>query len=242
MDPCGWLSSLGLHLPVALALAVPANEDPFGYVSKLSDADIEAKLRDAKLEGLLPTLKVGLAKLRVQQAADAAALNSKFALDGSVALAYGELKVFEGGLEASIGLPGVSEEGEALRARVTAVLGEAVAAARGARTLLARMHVEHCMSADSDVPYPSQKGDEIVKPRAQFQYVMQPPSIGYHLGSRCAKSGSEPIYGVRYALERKEAEFSKGGDTRSRLLCRLLSRLGLRHRRQWLNDAVGGRC
>jgi hypothetical protein len=195
-----WLRSLDLASIATTAFAPPtAQHDEFSYVRALSDTEAEAKLSAAGLQGLVPVVVAALARLREQNVATGSELNSKFAADGSIAMKYGEMDVFEAGIEGFIGPPLVRAESEALQAVSTAIRGNAPAGP----TLLGQMELEHCCSPDSEVPFPSQIGREVVKPRAQWAFVTKEPAAGYHPDTECAKTGSRPIYGVRYVLDSK---------------------------------------
>ena len=203
-----WLRSLDLAGATAAAFApLAAQHDEFAYVQNLSDAEADAKLSAAGLQGLVPVVLAALARLREQRVATGSELNSKFADDGTAksTMTYGAMDVFEAGIEGFIGPPLVREESEVLQAISTAVRGQAPAGP----TLLGQMELEHCFSPDSEVAFPSQVGKEIVKPRAQWAFVTKEPAAGYHLDTVCAKTGSKPIYGVRYVLDSKGTSLCK---------------------------------
>ena len=98
--------------------------------------------------------------------------------------AYGTIETFYGGLELLIGAPLMYTESDELKSVATPITGSA----DDAKTLLGQMELEHCYSPDSEVPFPSQTGEEIVKPRAQWAFVTKPAAAGYHLNTECAKT------------------------------------------------------
>ena len=163
-----WLASLDLHQIVATALAPPLGEDPFSYAKTKLEDEVKSKLEAAKLEGLLPYLLDSIAALKRQTVATASELNEKFAVDGSIELTYGSMRTFNAGLEGFIGPPCMAKESEALQRVSHSVLGTTTSGP----TLLGQMEEEHCRSPDSHVPFPSQKGDVIVRPAAQWAFVM----------------------------------------------------------------------
>ena len=106
-----WLGSLDLHAHLARALSpslVPESGDvAYRTMSKsVSYEALAARLRHAKLEGLLEPLWGAVRRLREQEAATGAQLASKFAaLDGTHSMAFGTLSHFFAGLEGLIGAP-----------------------------------------------------------------------------------------------------------------------------------------
>ena len=157
----------------------------------------QARLKEHRLEGLLEPLRAGVAALSEQASGTAEELNSKFAADGSgkIELTYGSLATFDGGLEGMIG-PALTHVESAELSAVSTTVGGHVAG--GAPTLLGQMELEHCAMPDSEVPFPSQMNEPIVKPSAQWAFVLRPAAAGYHVGTTCAVTGSAPIYGALY--------------------------------------------
>ena len=83
----------------ALRVAVDGADD-FAALRSLSDETIAARLTEAGLSGLIPTITKGVGKLREQAAATGAELNSKFSgEEGTFELAFGSTDTFYGGLE-----------------------------------------------------------------------------------------------------------------------------------------------
>ena len=172
-----WLASLDLHRAAAKALAPPPGHEAFSYAKTKLEGEVEAKLKAAKLEGLLPLILQGIAELKTQDKATATELNEKFAADGSgsVELTYGTMETFNAGLEGFIGPPLMSNESEALQQVVMPLRGVATTGP----TLLGQMEKEHCESPDSSLPFPSQRGKVIVRPEAQWAFMMKSqPSRG----------------------------------------------------------------
>ena len=171
-----WLASLDLHRAVAEALAPPPGQEAFSYAKTKLEGVVESRLKAAKLEGLLPLILRGIAALQTQDVATAGDLNKKFAIDGSgsIELTYGTMETFNAGLEGFIGPPFMSSESAALQ-KVAMPLRES---ATTEPTLLGQMEMEHCESPDSSEPFPSQKGKVIVRPKAQWAFVMKthPPA------------------------------------------------------------------
>ena len=130
----GWLKSLPLYTTVAEALGV-TGADQFAAMRALSDDELRARLRRAKLEGLYDTIHAELKALRAQQTSTGAALNSKFETEASFEFEYGSLSLFFGGLDQLIGPPVLAEE------------------PGGTRTLMRQMELEHTAERDSRVPF-----------------------------------------------------------------------------------------
>ena len=205
-----WMrDTLGVH--DIIASCFEATGSPFEYAKGLTAERCELLLREGKIvERLVHALKLGLERLRLQQVATAIDLNREFAKGtGKVELAYGGMDTFYGGLEGFIGPPLMEMESASLQAIASALVSEGHSGT--GPTLLGKMEFEHCGSPDSDVPFPSQMGEEIVRPRAQWAYAVKEPSPDhYHIGYRCAKSHAHPIYGVRYTHLDKPETLCKG--------------------------------
>ena len=96
----GWLRSLPLAEVVAKALQESPAVDPFEHVRSLTHARLDRILTDAGLAGLLPCIWSGIEKLRSQEAATGAALNTKFAAEGDAVkgeMGFGGVEQFYGG-------------------------------------------------------------------------------------------------------------------------------------------------
>ena len=101
----GWLRALDLHMSVATALVPPDEATAFDWAKGLSRVELAGKLQEAGLIGLLDVVWTGIAELQSQTAATGSELNSKFAVDASFSMAYGDLPTFHAGLSALIGPP-----------------------------------------------------------------------------------------------------------------------------------------
>lgn len=147
-----WLSSLNLHHVVAEALSPPPNEDAFTFVRQaLTPEVIQARLTAAGLAALVPFVRVGVERLREQQASTGAALSAKFQQEaGAFQLHYASLNTFFGGLEAKIGPPDPN-------------IGDAMAR-------------EHTSAADSNEVFTSSNYRLTTTPAVEWQFVVAPES------------------------------------------------------------------
>ena len=97
-----WLASL----PICGVLSEALGKPSFADVSALTPAEVRRRLGAADVqEALGRAIDSGIARLRDQAAPTGSSLNSKFALEASYQMAFGELGVFYGGLEGLIGPP-----------------------------------------------------------------------------------------------------------------------------------------
>jgi hypothetical protein len=140
---------------IAAALQPPAGMSAFEYATGSLENELEQRLRaHGVVQGIAKVLLASIAKLKAQAAATPEELNGKFASDGSgsIELAYGDAEAFHSGLESSIGLPLMRDESAALQRVSSAFRGYITAGP----TILGQMELEHTLSDDSAVSFPSQ--------------------------------------------------------------------------------------
>ena len=150
----GWLASLSLHGPVLAAIAPPASVDAFEYFrTSLTREQLEAQLKEARLDGMTEIVWAAIAELRERKAATGAALSAKFAQDkeASFEMNFGSLDTFFGGLEGLIGTPTMIDA-----------------------SLLKAMEVEHCGKGDCDMPFTTSNGMEDVTSKEEWEFVVEP--------------------------------------------------------------------
>eukprot|EP00445_Apocalathium_hangoei_P005925 CAMPEP_0203852806 /NCGR_PEP_ID=MMETSP0359-20131031/8149_1 /ASSEMBLY_ACC=CAM_ASM_000338 /TAXON_ID=268821 /ORGANISM="Scrippsiella Hangoei, Strain SHTV-5" /LENGTH=1009 /DNA_ID=CAMNT_0050769033 /DNA_START=39 /DNA_END=3068 /DNA_ORIENTATION=- len=145
-----WLQSLPVHILIAQALRVPANERPFEYVRSLDKTAVRDLLKAAKLEGLFKMLWKGLEELRMQEVSSATELNKKFKTEALYQAVYGSLSNFYGGLSGLIGGP--------------RMIGG---------FLLESMKHEHCNGPDADTRFLSSNG-VVTTSRDEWEFVFCP--------------------------------------------------------------------
>eukprot|EP00445_Apocalathium_hangoei_P071318 CAMPEP_0204133150 /NCGR_PEP_ID=MMETSP0361-20130328/14930_1 /ASSEMBLY_ACC=CAM_ASM_000343 /TAXON_ID=268821 /ORGANISM="Scrippsiella Hangoei, Strain SHTV-5" /LENGTH=1005 /DNA_ID=CAMNT_0051086157 /DNA_START=36 /DNA_END=3053 /DNA_ORIENTATION=- len=145
-----WLQSLPVHILIAQALRVPANERPFEYVRSLDKTAVRDLLKAAKLEGLFKMLWKGLEELRMQEVSSATELNKKFKTEALYQAVYGSLSNFYGGLSGLIGGP--------------RMIGG---------FLLESMKHEHCNGPDADTRFLSSNG-VVTTSRDEWEFACCP--------------------------------------------------------------------
>lgn len=173
-----FIESLPLEHTIASALCVPAGTEEFDYCRQLTKPELLAKLRDARLEGLLESLWLGLQDLSSQTVATGAELSEKFAMDEGRTIALGGLGSFVKGLEALIG---------------PALMAES---SNGKRSLMKQMDNEHHDPRDGREEFESNNG-VVTTSEDEWEFVATPDM------ERAGGGPKEP-YAERYDREGPE--------------------------------------
>jgi len=217
-----WLNSLGVSKVITRALCIPsaAVKPAFDFVRGLSEDDMQQRLVDAKLDGLVECLIGGLRELKKIKFSGSAALNDKFSATGKFQMSYGSLSLFYGGLESLLGPPQM--------ARTDTSDPDSLA------TLLKSMENDHCAMPDSAVLFKTPNGMEAIS-KVEWEFVNCPRLTDY-----------EDVYPERDGIREANPEWCRKPMSMERFLERMEAECNIRLRKEnhselIVEEIVGGR-